>query len=625
MATVTTNVYCDGIKLNVHSLSVDQKINWHHSFRIAVASESLEGKKAVNIDNSVEFLGKIVDIGITSRRTLSGDGLNFKGIVTSVHIDRTFTEDNLIIISGYSPTYLLEDGLGCQSFEEKKGDQIFKSVVANYPANLLNPSAGGNYSSPIPYMVRYKETNFQFLNRLAAMYGEWFYYTGQNLIYGQIQETNQVEISLGTDLQSYEYGVTMKPANFDWLSYDYTKNNQLSKSSNSYKPTTLNTYSKKALDVASKSFAGGHKIPTMYDIKEERQLKERIEISKTNILSDTSTFSGQSTNPSLTIGTNLSVFANNSTTGVFKKVFINRFRVIGVQHHVNQNNDYQNNFEALPFECTLPPVNPNVFKPEAESQIAVVKENNDPQSLGRVRVQFNWQSGNEMTPWIRVSTAHASVDRGFYFTPEIDDQVMVDFEHGNPNRPYIINSMYHSQAKPEFFDPDNNFKSIKTRSGHTILFNDTSGKESITIKDKKGNRIKLNTASSSISISTPGTLSLSSKNMKTNVKEDMEIKVEGNMKTEVDIDQENFVRGNMENLIVGDAKYSSSQNTEIEAYGNLSAKSLQNVEINGLNIEVKGKASAKMSGPQTEVKGTATLNLEAAGITTIKGLPVKIN
>ena len=610
MATVTTNVYCDGIKLNVHSLSVDQKINWHHSFRIAVASESLEGKKAVNIDNSVEFLGKIVDIGITSRRTLSGDGLNFKGIVTSVHIDRTFTEDNLIIISGYSPTYLLEDGLGCQSFEEKKGDQIFKSIVANYPANLLNPSAGGNYSSPIPYMVRYKETNFQFLNRLAAMYGEWFYYTGQNLIYGQIQETNQVEISLGTDLQSYEYGVTMKPANFDWLSYDYTKNNQLSKSSNSYKPTTLNAYSKKALDVASKSFAGGHKIPTMYDIKEERQLKERIEISKTNILSDTSTFSGQCTNPSITIGSNLSVYASNNITGVFKKIFIDRFRVIGVQHHVNQNKDYQNNFEALPFECTLPPVNPNVFKPEAEKHIAIVKENNDPDKLGRVRVQFNWQSGNDLTPWVRVSTGHASGDRGIYFTPEIGDEVMVDFEQANPNQPYVCDTLYHGKTKPEWADPDNNFKAIKTRSGHAILLDDTDGNEVISISDKSNNLLKFDTKEKTITISSEKKLILESEEIEITASKNMKLKAGSNM----NVSAAKNMKQKANNVEVGAAN-------KLKMSGDMGAELITNMKV-----EISGKTGASLtSDVSTEVGGNAKLDLKSTGITQLKGSLVKIN
>jgi len=605
MATVTTNVYCDGIKLNVHSLSVDQKINWHHSFRIAVASESLEGKKAVNIDNSVEFLGKIVDIEITSRRTLSGDGLNFKGIVTSVHIDRTFTEDNLIIISGYSPTYLLEDGLGCRSFEEKKGDQIFKDLVANYPANLLNPSASGNYSNPIPYMVRYKETSYQFLSRLAAMYGEWMYYNGQKLIYGQIQETNQVEISLGTDLQSYEYGVTMKPANFDWLSYDYTRNNQLSKSSNSYKPATLNAYSKKALDVASKSFAGGHKIPTMYDIKEERKLKERIEISKTTILSNTSTLTGQSTNPSITIATNLKLNANNKGS----KTFIGRFRITGVQHYVNQNKDYTNHFEALPFECTIPPANPNVFKPEAESQVAVVKDNEDPDKLGRIRVQFNWQSGKEMTPWIRIAKNHAGMDDeqgsyGFYFVPEKDDEVYVDFEQSNPDRPYMIGAKYHGNVAPEWgADPkDNNQKAIKTRSGHTILLNDEKGKESITISDKEGDSITIDTKGKTISISSKKDISISAT-------------------SSISLSAEKISINASDSLEMSGATSASlsSQTTSVSGSSEASLTSDANVVING-----KAKVAIDSNG-EVIATGLAKSTLSSSGVTSVEGTLVKLN
>jgi len=610
MATVNLKIICGGKKLNVHSLSLQQKIDWHHSFRIAVASESLEGKKAVNIDSSVDFLGKTVEINISPKKQLSGDGLNFKGIVTSVHIDRNFADDNLIILSGYSPTYLLEDGLGCQSFEEKKGDEIFMDIVGNYPSNLLNPSGSGNYTNPIPYMVRYKETNYQFLSRLAAMYGEWMYYTGQNFIYGQIQETNQVEVTLGTDLQSYEYGVTMKPSNFDWLSYDYTKNNQFNKSSNAYSPAGLDAYAKKALDVAKNNFPGGHKIPTIYDIKEERQLKKRAEISKTNILSDTSTFKGQSTNPSLTIGTNLNVHANNNIAGIFKKTYINRFRVIGVHHHVNENKDYQNNFEALPFESTLPPVNPNIFKPEAEKHIAIVKENNDPDKLGRVRVQFNWQDGNDLTPWIRVSTAHASGDRGIYFTPEIGDEVMVDFEQANPNQPYVCDTLYHGKTKPEWADPDNNLKAIKTRSGHTILLDDKDGNEVISISDKSNNLLKFDTKEKTIYISSEKKLVLESEEIEILSSKNMKVKAGNNM----DISAFKNMNQKANNVEVGAAN-------KLKMSGDMGAELITNMKV-----EISGKTGASLTSDiSTEVGGNAKLDLKSTGITQLKGALVKIN
>ncbi len=594
MATVSVQVICGDKTLNVHSLSLQQRIDWHHSFRIAVASESLEGVKAINVDNSVKLLGETIDISIQSKKKLSGDGLKFKGIVTSVHIDRTFTEDNMIILSGYSPTYLLEDGLGCQSFEKEKGEKIFKDLVAKYPFEE-QPFASGNYKNPIPYMVRYKETNFQFLSRLAAMYGEWLYYDGQRMVFGQIQETNQVKLILGTDLQSYEYGVTMKPTNFDWLSYDYTKNNQISQTTTSYEPASIKGYAKTAMDIAKNKFAGGHKIPTIYDIKEERQLKERIELSKTSMLSDSTTFSGQSTNPSLTIATKLSIGKKGSD-------ITEPMRVIAIHHHVNQNNDYSNNFDALPFGCIVPPVNANVFKPEAEAHVAVVKENHDPDGLGRIRVQFNWQSGKEMTPWIRVVTSSAAGGRGMYFVPEKDDEVLVDFEQGNPNRPYVAGALFHGKAKPTWGQAENNTKALKTRGGHTILLSDEDGKESITISDKKGNSITLDTSKEEITISAPKKLVLSSE----------EININGSKKVTID-GTNNVEVTSMDVKVDGTQKVAVTSTSEVEVSSQMQTK------VSGLMTEVTGTTQLDL-GSHLMLNAKAMMtNVEGQTITNVKG------
>jgi len=625
MATVKVNALCGGKNLNVFSLSLNQYHNRHHNFRIAVSSEWLEEKKAVNIDNSVNFLGKILELQITPVNNLSGEGLNFTGIVTAVNIDRSYTQDNLIVLKGFSPTYSLEDGPGCKSYEEKKGDDIFNEIVSKYPANLLYPSASGAYSEKIPYMVRYKETNYQFLSRLATIYGEWFYYTGQNLVYGKMEETNQVEISLGTDLKSYEYGVSMKPSNFEWLSNDYEKNHQFSNSSNSYSPPGLDAYGKKALNEANSKFPGGHKMPTMFDIKEEHLLKKRVEISKSCIVSNTTIFSGISTNPSLTIGTNLSVYANNKVSGNTEKAFINRFRVIGVHHRINQNKDYQNNFEALPFECTSPPVNDKVFIPKAEKHTAIVKENNDPEALGRVRVQFNWQEGNEMTPWIRVSTGHASGDRGIYFTPELEDEVIVDFEQGNPDQPYVCDAMYHGEAKPEHFDPDNNLKSIKTRSGHTVLLNDEDGKESITINDKNGNQIMIDTAGNNMTITALETMTFNAKNMNFEVGENMTsnigmsktltigenntetvtgdrtVTISGNNTKTVSGNNSSTISGNDTNTVTGNLTMTSSANADLSATSNTNINGDSKVYISGADINVNGSSTIRVSSSDTDI------------------------
>jgi len=169
MASVLAKIICAGQNLKAHHLKIEQPHHWHHTFSIAVSSETIEGKNAINIDNSMKFLGETIEVKLQSKMKIDGDGLHFKGIVTSVNIDRSYTNDSLIMLSGYSPTYLMEDGAGCQSFEMMSGKDIVNKVMSNYPINQLYPVVKANNPAKMPFVVRYKETNYQFLSRLAAV------------------------------------------------------------------------------------------------------------------------------------------------------------------------------------------------------------------------------------------------------------------------------------------------------------------------------------------------------------------------------------------------------------------------------------------------------------------------
>lgn len=103
-----------------------------------------------------------------------------------------------------------------------------------------------------------------------------------------------------------------------------------------------------------------------------------------------------------------------------------------------------------------------------------MKENNDDKGQGRVKVAFDWQKNGKTTNWVRVQTPNAGVsgavpkNRGWVFVPEVGDQVMVSYEHGNPDRPYVTGSVFHS-GSGKGGDKDNKVKSIITRSGNAIV------------------------------------------------------------------------------------------------------------------------------------------------------------
>jgi uncharacterized protein involved in type VI secretion and phage assembly len=147
--------------------------------------------------------------------------------------------------------------------------------------------------------------------------------------------------------------------------------------------------------------------------------------------------------------------------------------------------------------------------------VGVVTNNQDPDKLGRVKVKFPWLSADHESNWARIACPMAGNDRGFFFLPEVDDEVLVAFEHGRVEFPYVVGALYNGKDKPPGDNDDgkNNLRSLKSRSGHTLTLDDTDGKEKIRIVDAKGKEsIVFDTAESTITITADKDLTIESKN-----------------------------------------------------------------------------------------------------------------
>ncbi len=136
--------------------------------------------------------------------------------------------------------------------------------------------------------------------------------------------------------------------------------------------------------------------------------------------------------------------------------------------------------------------------------IGIVTNNKDPDDLGRVRVTFPWFSDDDESEWARVTSLMAGNNRGMFFLPEVDDEVLVAFEQGDMRRPFIIGALWNGvDVVPEEFsnDGENNVRFIKSRSGHLIKLDDTDGSEKIEILDVEAkNSIVIDTAENTITI-----------------------------------------------------------------------------------------------------------------------------
>jgi uncharacterized protein involved in type VI secretion and phage assembly len=147
--------------------------------------------------------------------------------------------------------------------------------------------------------------------------------------------------------------------------------------------------------------------------------------------------------------------------------------------------------------------------------VGLVTNNQDPDGVGRVKVRFPWLSDSDESWWARIAAPMAGKDRGVYLLPEVDDEVLVAFEHGDIRRPYVLGALWNSKDTPPATNDDgkNNIRIIKSRSGHVVKLNDEDGKETIEIIDKSTkNSIVIDTAGNTITITSDKDIMLKASN-----------------------------------------------------------------------------------------------------------------
>lgn len=164
--------------------------------------------------------------------------------------------------------------------------------------------------------------------------------------------------------------------------------------------------------------------------------------------------------------------------------------------------------------------------------VGIVTDNEDPNGMHRVKLQFPWRDSDDESYWARIATEMAADGYGTYFLPEVGDEVLVAFEDGDIHHPYVIGSLWSGNNSPplenegsndvrevqsrsghtiDLDDSKNEEKvTIETSAGHTITLDDTAGGETITVEDKTGNNtIELDSVKGEVSISGSNKISLS--------------------------------------------------------------------------------------------------------------------
>ena len=445
----------------------------HDTFTIETPEDSFDAFNEYIMEHSRDLLGQPLTIKFYQYGEVVQ---HFSGIITRIYCKRqTGGGYGTLYISGNAPSILLDQGKACRSYEHKTLKEIIASVGEGYDNSAqVDSSAGVNTTRALPYTVQYNESDYDFICRLANLYGEYFYYDGSKLIFGnKLQET--IDLGENLNLIDEDFNLEMKPQEFEYINYAIDRAEVYRKDAESacceYKNNPIQTDAKNA---SKKLFK---KIPQKYhsatsleqsDIDLEEVVRQERDLRELSLK-----VTGRSRDPCLRMNTFACLTDINARA-------METYRVIKISHYHSGMN-YENSFEAIPMMRTPADYNAEAF-PKAEQQPAIVKDNNDPQGMGRVRVQFFWQKGEQLSPWIRMIQPYAGNGKGFYFIPEVGEEVMVDFENGNAERPFVLGAHYNGAAKSGYKPTT---KAIHTQSGTKILLNDAEG--SVRIEDASRN------------------------------------------------------------------------------------------------------------------------------------------
>ena len=427
--------------------------------------------------------------------------ISFRGIIMSASGSRIGSQ-YIINVEARSKEALLNNNPNCKSFEEKTLNDIVNDVIGGNDSNGIEATVDARFADSIAYCVQYNETDYQFLQRLARRYGEWLYNDGEQMVFGNMISQETVKLNYPSkDIPSYNVDLRMQHVAFSHISssynaYDATCKEGLEEMQRAYNPlgdsvfeASENNFSKPTLqNLHSGGFADQDGRETILNVSTKTQARGE----KAGML----TYSGNTYCSKLNIGTTLVIvdnFISDDVTNAKSEIDQDEILITELLHTFSSNEIYSNHFYGIPSACDYPPYANSDVYPMAPSCRAKVTDNEDPMDLGRIRVQFDWQAQldeNMMTPWLRIAQPYAGGGKGFSFIPEIGEEVMVDFEGGNAERPYVKGTLYNGVGNPDQkWLPGNNqsnqIKAIRTRNGHTIEIHDEGNDGYIRIYDNE--------------------------------------------------------------------------------------------------------------------------------------------
>ncbi len=504
------------------------------------------------------------------------------GEVTSIELEAEVVNLSTLTVRGYDRLHRLQRGRLTRSFLQMKDSDILSKM-----AGEGGMSGEGTTSEVHEYLLQNNETNLEFLQRRAARLGMEIVVDDKKLKLREKKPPPPVAVSWGKDLQRFNIRQSSHSDIDEVLVRGWDAK---------LKKELVGTASKAATHKfgSSKISVAYQTVDTQGDAKKiaEAVLTEM----KSRMLQAQFLTLG---NPHLGVGQNL------KAAGIGDQFGTNEFYITSCTHRYDLVSGYTTYCEANGRDANsyAELVGSEARQPEKVPGLVVgiVTNLKDPDNMGRVKVKYPvlpLNEGKEIeSDWARLVMPMSGNGSGFFFLPEVNDEVIVYFENGDITRPYVLGSVWNSKDKTpkqqsELVGGDGKVKErlLKTTSGHILSFDDSADAPKISIIDKSTkNKLIIDTTSKTITIETDAS------------------------------------GGNITLKATGGKISLESKDFEVKATNSASIEGTASAKVKTAQLELKADASAKMEGATLELKGSGTAKLEGGAMTEIKGGIIKLN
>ena len=540
------NIELSGCKFAMSNFVMTERLLSHARLSFNLTRNPDENISDTQFQVGADIIGKEVVLTLQTDPMEGGlagyDGdsvadIEFKGFILSARSSRSSASQFVIMVEAVSYDAVLDDHPDYRTFEKMKVKDIIEDQLKAAPKVESNIAPAFSEIQP-DYCAKWKETTWGFICRMAVRYGEWLFHDGRKLYFGKMPEKDAVRLHYPSrEMFSYSISMDMAHLNFHHIHSDFITDNYIYHGNQNEMGDMLNQLNEAVFNASKENYPyatmqqytpGGLSLDDEPSGDVRRQLDlPQAKGTKAGLL----TYSGQTSCSKLSIGVKLTVIDNyitDSASSQKSDVPQEEILVTGVTHTFSNDDTYSNSFTGLAGKTEYPPYANAGALPFAMPTRAWVRDNNDPERMGRVRVVFPWAAAQKeverdevLSPWIRVQQHYATSDRGLYVIPEVSDEVMVDFETGNAEMPYVRASNFNGCVN--HMDDEwttkatvqaNEVKAFRTRNGHTIEIHDLAENGYIRIYDyqKENYILTFSTDEKLIKLESTGNIELYAKN-----------------------------------------------------------------------------------------------------------------